>query len=235
MTEQIVTIEHFSDVLCIWAYGGQVRLDELRRQFPEEVAVTYRFIPLFGDTRQRIGEGWRERAGYAGFGDHIREVAAGWDHVEVHPGVWREVAPASSASPHLFLKAVQLLEERGELPAGPMDEFQGRSLFEQTAWELRRRFFAKAEDIAQREVQDAVAETLGLPVERIRALSNCGDAHAALHADLELRDRYQVPGSPTFVLNGGRQRLFGNVGYRILEANVRELLHNPQSGEASWC
>ncbi|HKJ89232.1 MAG TPA: DsbA family protein, partial [Gammaproteobacteria bacterium] len=180
MTPPTVTIEHFSDVLCIWAYGGQVRLDELRRQFPGEVAVTYRFIPLFGDTRQRIGEGWRERGGYAGFGEHIREVAADWDHVDVHPGVWGEVAPASSASAHLFLKAVQLLEEGGELSSEPLPELQGRSRFEQTVWELRRRFFAGAEDIALREVQDAVAREMDLPRERIRALRDCGDAHAAL-------------------------------------------------------
>lgn len=233
MTHQTVTIEHFSDVLCIWAYGGQVRLDELRRQFSGQVAVTYRFIPLFGDTRQRIGEGWRERGGYSGFGDHIREVATAWDHVSLHPEVWRRDAPASSVPAHLFLKAIQLMERHGEVSPAPAHE--GRSLFEQATWNLRRRFFSDAQDIGQRSVQDSVADELGLPVERIRTLCDCGDAHAALHADMELRDHYQIPGSPTFVLNGGRQRLFGNVGYRILEANVRELLHNPQSGEASWC
>jgi len=235
MAAHPVTIEHFSDVLCIWAYGGQVRVDELRRQFPEEVAFTYRFLPLFGDTARRIGEGWADQGGYAGFGDHVREVAAAWDHVSVHPGAWSETAPASSTSPHLFLKAAQLLEARGELDAEPLPGIGGHSRFEQTMWEMRRRFFAGAEDIARREVQEAVAADLDLPLGRIHALRDSGEAHAALHADLEARDRHKVPGSPTLILNGGRQRLFGNVGYRILEANVRELLHNPRSGEASWC
>lgn len=233
MTQPIVTIEHFSDVLCIWAYGGQVRLDELQRQFQGQVAVTYRFIPLFGDTRQRIGEGWRERGGFAGFGEHCLEVATAWDHVHVHGDIWCQTAPASSVPAHLFLKAIQLLEQDRQVSPEPV--FDGRSVFEQAAWLLRKRFFCDGENIALRSVQDSVAEELGLPVEAIRALHDCGDAHAALHADLELRDLYQVSGSPTFVLNGGRQRLFGNIGYRILEANVRELLHNPQSGEASWC
>jgi predicted DsbA family dithiol-disulfide isomerase len=40
--------------------------------------------------------------------------------------------------------------------------------------------------------------------------------------------------SPTFIFNEGRQRLNGNVGYRIMEANIRELLNNP-SREESWC
>ncbi|MFB6259901.1 MAG: DsbA family protein, partial [Thiohalorhabdaceae bacterium] len=187
--------------------------DELRRQFPDQVAFTYRFIPLFGDTARRIGEGWAERGGFTGFGEHIREVAADWDHVAVHPGVWSTTAPASSTSPHLFLKAVQLLEHNGEVTAEPVPEFGGRSRFEQAVWEMRRRFFADAEDIGRREVQAAVAADLELPAERIAELRDCGEAHAALHADLEARDRYAVPGSPTLILNGGRQGLFGNVGY----------------------
>jgi len=40
--------------------------------------------------------------------------------------------------------------------------------------------------------------------------------------------------SPTLIFNEGRQRLNGNVGYRVIEANIRELLHNPP-GEESWC
>ncbi|MEF8792812.1 MAG: DsbA family protein [Thiohalorhabdus sp.] len=235
MPESRVTIEHFSDILCIWAYVGQVRMDELRQQFPDEVSVTYRFIPLFGDTAVRIGEGWQDRGGFAGYADHVQEIAAGWEHVDVHGGVWRDTAPASSTPGHLFLKAVQLLYERGEIASGPQPELGGRSLPEEAAWRLRHRFFTGAEDIARTEVQDEVAVELGLPLDDLRAIYANGAAHAMLHADLVERDRYQIPGSPTLLMAGGRQRLFGNVGYRILEANVRELLQNPRSGQASWC
>ncbi|MEZ5483114.1 MAG: hypothetical protein R3E73_13460 [Porticoccaceae bacterium] len=31
-------------------------------------------------------------------------------------------------------------------------------------------------------------------------------------------------GSPSYVINGGRQTLYGNVGYRVLRANIDELL-----------
>ena len=41
--------------------------------------------------------------------------------------------------------------------------------------------------------------------------------------------------SPTFIMNEGRQKLFGNVGYRGLEANVGELLRSAPEDEASWC
>ncbi len=60
-----------------------------------------------------------------------------------------------------------------------------------------------------------------------------GSAYAALTDDYQERERLGVSGSPTFVLNEGRQRLYGNVGYRVIEANVQELLHDARAGEAS--
>jgi hypothetical protein len=36
-------------------------------------------------------------------------------------------------------------------------------------------------------------------------------------------------------MNEGRQRLFGDVGYRLIEANVEELLRGRTPDEASWC
>jgi hypothetical protein len=36
------------------------------------------------------------------------------------------------------------------------------------------------------------------------------------------------------MLGEGRQKLYGNVGYRILEANIQEVLADP-SERASWC
>ncbi len=44
-----------------------------------------------------------------------------------------------------------------------------------------------------------------------------------------------VKGSPTMILNQGRQKLFGNLGYRIIEANIEELLREPDPDQASWC
>ena len=44
-----------------------------------------------------------------------------------------------------------------------------------------------------------------------------------------------IQGSPSFVLNEGRQKLYGNVGYRILEANIHELLRAQPADQASWC
>lgn len=230
MTDK-VHAEYFTDLLCIWAYGAHVRIQQLQRDFHGKLTVTARYIPLFACTAERIGKGWAERGGFAGYGRHVREVARGWQHVDVHADIWTGDVPASSTSPHLFLKAVQLLEQQGAIGTDPAAEPPSVQL----DWLLRRSFFAERRNIARSEVQRELAESLGLPIDAIRGKLDCGEAHAALHVDQEAQQRYQVTGSPTLVLNEGRQRLYGNVGYRIIEANVRELLHNPQSGEASWC
>lgn len=230
-----VRLDYFSDVLCVWAYGSQVRVDELKHAFPGQIDLHYRFIPLFAVTAQRIGQGWQEQGGYAAFGRHVREVAAQWPHVQVHDQLWERSVPPSSVPAHLFLKAVQLLQERGELSADPVDRFDGRSLLEEAIWRVRCAFFREARDIASVSVLEEVAEQLELDVDAIRKMLDCGEAHAALSLDDEAKQQYQVPGSPTFIMDEGRQRLYGNVGYRIIEANVRELLRDPSYGEASWC
>ena len=53
-------------------------------------------------------------------------------------------------------------------------------------------------------------------------------------SDYEDTKELRLKGSPSLVMNNGRQVLYGNVGYRILNANIRELLERPVS-EASWC
>ena len=233
-TTEPLHIAYFSDVLCIWAYTAQIRIDELKQRFGPQIQISYHFIPIFGCTEQRIGEGWKEKGGYAGFGQHVVEVCKGFPHVEITPEIWSKNVPKSSASAHLFLKAVQLLEQLGEISPEPITSFDGRSLFEQAIWQLRLAFFRDMKDVGSAESQMALAEELGLPRNSLLKLLHDGSAMAALCSDLKLRDDFKVEGSPTYIFNEGRQKLYGNVGYKILEANIKELLERPE-GLASWC
>ena len=79
-----------------------------------------------------------------------------------------------------------------------------------------------------------IAEELGLPSSRINDQLVNGAAMADLYEDFELQSAFHLEGSPSFLMNEGRQKLYGKVGYRVLDANVAELLNNPDS-EASWC
>lgn len=220
-----IEIACFSDVLCVWAYVAQVRLDKLRDAWGEHIRITHRYINLFGDTATRIGAGWAGRGGYAGFGQHVVEVCASFPQVRVSPDVWALCRPCTSGNAHLLLKAAQLLEQDDRIPPGAAA---------QLAWALRLAFFRDARDIAEFGVVLDVAAQCGLEPARLEALCHSGAAMAALQRDQTLKEQHQIAGSPTYVLNDGRQKLFGNVGYRILDANVRELLERPETG-ASWC
>jgi predicted DsbA family dithiol-disulfide isomerase len=230
-----IQISYFSDTLCVWAYVAQARLDELEAQFGAEVEIDHHFIPIFGSTAHRIGVGWQDRGGFAGYRDHVGEICSDYSHVELNPDAWSTVVPRSSAPSHHLLKAVQLVEAEGEIAALPAQGAQGRRpLSEELAWRIRRAFFRDGRDISEMESLMALAGELDLPLDRIERKMKSGEAMAAFCRDIELRDEFGVEGSPTYVLNQGRQKLYGNLGYRIIEANVQEVLRRPQH-QASWC
>lgn len=229
-----LTVSYFSDVLCVWAYAAQIKLDELRRQFGDQIRVEHRFLYLFGDVAARLETGWSDKGGAAGYSRQVQQMAVRFDHIDIHPEIWTRNVPSTSVSCHLFLKAIQLLEKHGEVSATPEGRFGGKSVFEESVWRCRLGFFRDLKDIADRKYQEAMASDMALPLAAIRRQIDSGAAHAALCADFDAKDRHHVEGSPTFMLNEGRQKLFGDVGYRVIEASITELLADP--GErASWC
>jgi predicted DsbA family dithiol-disulfide isomerase len=228
----LARVAYFSDVLCIWAYLAQIKVDEMRKQFGSKVEIDCHFIAVFGNTAEKIGAGWEARGGFTAYNRHALSVAAGFPHVHVHSEVWLKTKPASSVSCHLFVKAVRGLCAQHEIAAASPDS--GRPIDEELAWRLRLAFFSELRDISQRAVQLEIAEELRLPVDRIVAQIDSGRAFADLWSDSELQKRHLVDGSPTWVLNDGRQKLYGNVGYRIIEANLKEILARPDA-VASWC
>ena len=221
-----VPIVYFSDLLCIWAYIAQFRVNELKAVFGDQIRIEPRFCSVFGDTARKIPAAWKDKGGYQGFNAHLRHVAEQFPEIPVSPELWLSVRPASSMSPHLFVCAVRLHEQNGGCSAGAADN---------VAWALRRAFFETAADIASLDVQRAIAEQVGLDLAVVEAHLRDGRAHAALASDYQDAEAAQVHGSPSFVLNEGRQTLYGNVGYRVLEANIQELLRTPPADSASWC
>jgi len=229
-----VHISYVSDVLCIWAYVAEARLDQLRKEFGSSIDMEFRFIPIFGATRYRIGEGWKDRGGYAGFGKHVREVARGFPHVSVNERVWSDVVPTTSSTAHEMLCAARLLVDEGAVDSARRDELGGRTLFEEATWQVRSAFFEHARDVSDRDVLLDVLGGVGISSSAIEAKVKSGEAMAEVCRDIELRDQLKIEGSPTYYLNQGRQKLYGNVGYRVVSANLRELLEQP-GDQASWC
>lgn len=224
---QPIRISYFSDVLCVWAYIAQIRLDELTANFPDRVSIDYHFFPVFGNAHEKLEARWRDKGGLRGYSDHVHEVAKKFDHITVHPDVWAIDTPTSATSCHLFLNAIQLLEIKEIIP-------KSEKIFEKANWAFREAFFTRLANVSDRKVQFAIAEKLGLPIASIQDQIDSGEAYALLSRDFELIREHTVSVSPTLIFNEGRQRLNGNVGYRVIEANIRELLNNP-ANEQSWC
>ena len=223
-----IEIAYYSDVLCIWAYVAERRLEELATAFGEQVSIETRYCSVFPDAWGKI----ETKGGFEAFNRHLQEVAARFPHITVNDDVWLAAQPRTSASAHLFLKAVELIERAsgGALEPPPYLE----RLSTRAAQEMRSAFFAEARDIADWHVHRDVAARIGVDYDDIDHKIRTSEAVAQLAVDYDLCQKSRIEGSPTFVMNDGRQKLFGNVGYRLLEANVQELLRTP-AGEASWC
>ncbi len=215
-----VNVHHFSDILCVWAYVGHARIEELRRLHEAEVQLDYHFVDVFGDVPGRLRKRWIDKGGLAAYAQHVAEVAKEFDHVELNEDVWRKVTPSSSTACHHFLHAVGLASNGEEIA--------------RAAWALRLAFFAQARDVSLRETQLEIAQELGLNIVRIEGALDSGSALARVSRDLRLAKEQGISVSPTLVFNEGRQMLKGNVSFRAIEANVSELLSEHSSGQ-SWC
>jgi len=226
---KIVDVTHFSDVLCVWAYISEARINALKEKFGDLLRLNYRFCSVFGDTAGKIKSTWKDKGEYHGFNAHLRRVAEKFPHVGIHPELWLKTRPMSSASPHLFLKAVQQLERPSASLAG------AASMFEQMTSAFRGAFFRDCRDISRWSVQCEIARRLGAEIDAIEELVHSGAAFAALAADYQDADKMRIEGSPSLVLNEGRQKLYGNIGFRVIDANIQELVREPRAEDASWC
>jgi predicted DsbA family dithiol-disulfide isomerase len=220
MMARNIALTYYSDVLCVWAYISQARVDEVATRFPNEVSIDYRFCSIFGDTAHKITTGWADRGGYAGYARHLRDAVTEYDHIRIHREIWQRNRPTSSTPAHLALKAVQRV-----------DASRCRAVL----CALRSAFFEHCVDISQRSALESTLASVGVCVQDVQAVLDSGQAHADLEADRRDQQVLMIQGSPTFILNEGRQKLYGNVGYGVIEANIRELLRSPAAGSASWC
>lgn len=228
-----VKVIHFSDLLCVWAYVGQSTLDRVAHDFEAKIEIETHFSSVFPDVVGKVNKLWAERGGFEGYGAHVKEVVDRFDGVRIHGDVWTKVRPMSSASPHLFVKAVELLEHSDDQGGGHRP-FSLRWPI-RAAHELRKAFFVEALDISNWATQRVVADRIGLDFAAVLKKIESGEAIASLAADYELSQTLGVQGSPTYILNEGRQKLFGNIAYGILASNIQELQKDKSIEDATLC
>ena len=99
-------IDYYSDVLCVWAWISQRRLQELTDEWAGKIDVHFHFLNVFGDVETKIKEKWSDRGGYEGFGQHVLDAVIPYDNAIVNPNIWSSVRPKTSANAHLILNMV---------------------------------------------------------------------------------------------------------------------------------
>lgn len=218
-------IAYWSDPLCVWAYLAEDKLRELDAVFGDAISLHWRVVPVFGSVPARFHGGVWAAEGRAGRATKTVELAQRFGHTEVHGRVWLDDPPASSWSPAAAFEAVRLLEEEGGAPAGAAGAYLRA---------LRHAFFVEDRNIARREVQEGVARAQGLPESALAAALDDGRAVARVFEAHEERQRLGIQGSPTWVFDGGRAVLYGNVHAGVLRSTVAQLLEGQAPG-ASRC
>lgn len=215
-----LVIDYYTDILCVWAWIAQRRVDELNNQLGDSIAIRYHYMDIFGDVQNKMNTQWQNKGKFEGFAKHVISAASDYENAPVNADLWQHSKPTTSATPHQYLKAVELA--------------YGRDKSIEMALKFRQAFFVDALDISNINVLNTLLNQAGLDVGAINNTISDGSALAALMNNYQTAKQLSLKGSPSYIIDNGRQTLFGNVGYRVLLANVEERLKHP-SDEASWC
>jgi predicted DsbA family dithiol-disulfide isomerase len=215
----MLKVDYFSDVLCVWAFINEKRLEEVEAQLGSELDIHMQFLPNFASVHPKIDAGWKDRGGFAGYAEHVLEVADQFE-ISLHKDTWTKVRPTTSMTAHACLKAVQAIH--------------GHDKARQYSSALRTGFFIDALDISSQAVCESIAKSLGIDCEPVKRYFESGQAYSDLNMDFQHAKDYQISVSPAWVFNEGRQKLIGNVGYRVIEANLKELII-AKPLQQNWC
>lgn len=212
--------DYYTDILCIWAWVSELRVAALQKEFGESLHINMKYMDVFGDVNQKMNTTWKDRGGFTGFSEHIQKTAKSFPELEVHPLLWTDTQPLSSSMPHLYIKAVQLNESN--------------ACSQQFALAIRKAFFIDARNISNQNILQSIAKEQGVNLSSLLGSLDNGSAMASLMQDYQSAKAKSLQGSPTYILDNGRQTLFGNVNYRVLKANVESLLQPSQTNSPSW-
>lgn len=215
-----VVIDYYSDILCVWAWIAQRRIEELNDKLLGKIELRYHYLDVFGDASNKIPNQWQDKGGFAGFSNHVQDAATPYPDAPINPELWKSVRPNSSANPHLVLKGIELT--------------LGTKISIDVALLFRQAFFIDGKDISQLAVLFTLIEKAGYNADGVKKSIDDGRAIAALMADYQQAKLLSLKGSPTYIIDNGRQVLYGNVGYRVLLANIEQQLKTP-ANEACWC
>jgi predicted DsbA family dithiol-disulfide isomerase len=206
-TDDLLCFSYWTDPLCIWAYVAQSKLEALLAGSSSPLQVIHRIVPVFGSIPQRFATGSWSADGPEGRVRKTRDVAVKFGHEEVSGEIWVSDPPASSWPVGAAIKAVFAAEGAGECAPGSGPAYQ---------WRLRQALFAENRNVARRAVQLEVAE-------------DCQISRSSLEGRL---DDGSAMAEPTYVFDGARETLYGNVPLALIRSTVEILIDDGAPGRS---
>ena len=214
-----IQVDYYSDVLCVWAFINESRLQEVKDNLGKDLDINMLFLPNFSDCHNKINNAWAERGGFEGYAEHVVEVAEKFD-ITLHSDTWFKVRPTTSMLAHSAIQSVLACHDK----LTSSDYCSA----------ARHAFFIDGFDISQWDVLKAIAVKMDIDWKKVDQYFHQGHSLANLQQNFQQASTQHITISPAWVFNEGRQKLIGNVGYRVIEANLKELVENKPLPQA-WC
>lgn len=76
---------------------------------------------------------------------------------------------------------------------------------------IRHAFFEQARDVSEMDVLREILQENKLMTLPVMQYLKCGQALADVFSDFKVAEKEKVPGSPTWIMDGGRYRFYGNI------------------------
>jgi hypothetical protein len=112
---------------------------------------------------------------------YFSQAAEKFPRIDLHAEIRLKTQPASSASTHLFLNAIQPWENAAAITGSRSVS----SMFDKLVRAIRCAFFRDCRDIAHWEIRCEIAERLGADIEAVEKFIHSGFAFARLAADYQ--------------------------------------------------
>jgi predicted DsbA family dithiol-disulfide isomerase len=225
----VLKVEIYSDVVCPWCYIGERRFERARAAFPggREIDVVFRPFQLDPGAPEAGVPIARYLA--TRFGRPVDSMLARVTEAAAGEGItmdWDRAIAVNTRTAHRLLRLA-------ELEYGPAVQ---HALVEK----LFDAHFTRGGNVADHAQLTALATSVGMDAERVRAYLDSGEGSAELEAELDHARQLGVQAVPTFVFDG-RYAVEGgqpaSVFLRVLEEVERRsgAIHAPDTAHTDAC
>ena len=209
----MLEIDIYSDILSVAAHFVDERLERLVERYGDQLKVNYHWVSLLSDT-----DSPDKRNSVVDYYQHIEQLKNVSSYIQFNDSIWLNKIRTSSSGAHLFLKAVQLLEESRGNPS--------YSIVHSLANRYRRVYFEDGEDISNFLVLEKVLDELSIDKASVNEfIRNSKALNALIDDEKACHKIHSHEVLPLLSFQRGNYKLYGDVSFKVIENMVENLIH----------